>query len=134
MTEGQADHEATDADRVLVADDEEGLRSLLTIRLEGAGFEVVTAADGREALDHLDDDPGGFDALILDLGMPRMDGFEVLEHLEAGSGLLTIVLSGHDNDTDRDRALGLGADAYVVKPFSPADLAETVRDRLDNRT
>lgn len=117
--------------RVLVADDEEGLRSLLTIRFEQQGIEVVTAADGQIALETLTSDGEEFDALLLDVGMPRMDGYELLEQLDdAHRPPLTIVLSGHDSEEDRTRALDLGADMYVVKPFSPADLAQTVREHL----
>lgn len=117
--------------RVLVADDEEGLRSLLTIRLEQAGFEVTTATDGADAIDHLEATPT-FDALILDLGMPRVDGYEVLEALEdLEVAPLTVVLSGHDSDDTRERALALGADEYVVKPFDAAELATLLDDRLD---
>ncbi len=116
--------------RVLVADDEEALRSLLTIRLEQADFEVITAEDGEEALELLTEaGVTAFDALILDLGMPRMDGFELLEHL-GGDLPITIVLSGRDSDDNRQRAFDLGATDYIVKPFSPADLADLIHEYL----
>ena len=116
--------------RVLVADDEEALRSLLTIRLEQADFEVITAGDGEEALELLiEAGVTAFDALILDLGMPRMDGFELLEHL-GGDLPITIVLSGRDSDDNRQRAFDLGATDYIVKPFSPADLADLIHEYL----
>lgn len=117
--------------RVLVVDDEEGLRSLLTYRLNQEGFTVETAVDGEEALESLTTGEG-FDVVVLDLAMPRMDGFELMRRLQnRGERPVVIVLSGRHSEEEQLRSYQLGAVDYVTKPFSPAVLATKVRQHLE---
>lgn len=116
---------------VLVADDEEDLRTIMTIRLEQAGFEVETAGDGHEAYDRLTDDSPPVEGLLLDLNMPLMGGLELLERLaDHRQRPYTVVFSGYDDSDGREAAFDLGADEFLVKPFSPADLATSLAERI----
>lgn len=120
-----------DVPLVLVVDDEEGLRSLLEYRLEQMDFEVETANDGKAALDILSARGDSFDALILDLSMPKMDGFELMRRLDPLElDLVIFVLSGRDSEDEQLRAYELGANDYVKKPFSPAVLATKLKNSL----
>ena len=111
--------------RVLVVDDEPQLLRALRINLSARGYEVVVAADGAEALDaaarHLPD------LVILDLGLPDMDGTEVIEGLRGWTDAPIIVLSGRADSTDKVQALDCGADDYVTKPFGMDELLARMR-------
>lgn len=121
-----------DTPRVLVVDDEEGLRSLLEYRLEQQDFEVETATDGKAALDILTARGEVFDALILDLSMPKMDGFELLRRMETlDLDPVVFVLSARDSEDEQLRAYELGVTDYIQKPFSPAVLATKLKHSLD---
>lgn len=103
---------------VLVVEDERDIRDVLRRYLERAGFAVLTAATGAEALHLLDTAPP--DLVLLDLGLPDIDGLEVLR--EAHPRMPVIVLTARATVDDRIRGLQLGADDYVVKPFSPTEV------------
>jgi DNA-binding response OmpR family regulator len=113
--------------RVLVVDDEAIVRDVLGRYLEREGFEVETAADGEQALDAA----GRFhpDLVLLDLMLPKVDGLEVFRRLgDAGSGSSAVImLTAKGEEVDRVVGLELGADDYVVKPFSPRELVARVR-------
>jgi two-component system OmpR family response regulator len=112
--------------RVLVVDDEESLRELVSTALRYDGFEVATAADGRSALKAAESFAP--DAVILDVMLPDFDGFEVLRRLTAeGIRVPVLFLTARDATTDRVRGLTLGGDDYVVKPFSITELIARVR-------
>ncbi|MFD9812152.1 response regulator transcription factor [Streptomyces sp. NPDC059080] len=114
---------------VLVVDDDEDVRTLARWQLESEGFEVLTAADGQAALDAVAE--GRPDVVLLDLTLPLVAGLDVLTHIRRCSAdLPVIVVSGRSGETDRIIGLDLGADDYVVKPFSPAELAARVRSVL----
>ncbi|WP_251076456.1 response regulator transcription factor [Streptomyces benahoarensis] len=114
---------------VLVVDDDEDVRTLARWQLESEGFEVLTAADGQTALDAVAE--GRPDVVLLDLTLPLVAGLDVLTHIRRRSAdLPVIVVSGRSGETDRIVGLDLGADDYVVKPFSPAELAARVRSVL----
>ncbi|WP_399083263.1 response regulator transcription factor [Streptomyces sp. BBFR2] len=114
---------------VLVVDDDEDVRTLARWQLESEGFEVLTAADGQAALDAVAE--GHPDVVLLDLTLPLVAGLDVLTHIRRRSAdLPVIVVSGRSGETDRIIGLDLGADDYVVKPFSPAELAARVRSVL----
>jgi two-component system phosphate regulon response regulator PhoB len=119
---------ARPAGRVLVVDDEPEVRSMVTWQLEAEGFVVVEAADGEEALRRAKTDRP--DLLVLDLSLPGKGGLEVLATLRRDSALPVIVLTARRDETDRIVALDLGADDYVVKPFSPRELAARARSVL----
>jgi DNA-binding response OmpR family regulator len=117
---------------VLVVDDHAPLRTLCRINLEGADFRVLEATDGDEALALVEADRP--DVILLDIMMPRVSGWEVAAALLAdGSAdrIPIIFVSARTGVTDRIRAFELGAKAYVMKPFDPAGLAETVTKVLD---
>lgn len=112
--------------RVLVVDDEQDMRAVVGLNLKLAGMDYGEAADGGEALRMFESDE--WDACILDLMMPRKDGFHVLEN--AGSEVLErvaiIVLSAQGSPTAALKALDMGAHAHLTKPFSPAAVAQVV--------
>jgi len=117
-----------DQHRVLVVDDDEQIRTLVSWQLEAEGFEVSGVADGAAALATVDSDPP--DLIVLDLSLPRVDGLDVLTRLRRTSSIPVIVVTGRGGETDRIVGLDLGADDYLVKPFSPGELAARVRSVL----
>jgi two-component system OmpR family response regulator len=118
----------TAGNRLLVVDDDANLRILLRLALQSNGFEVMTAADGREALALVR--LLRPDALVLDVMMPHLDGFQVVERLhEDDMTPATLFLTARDNHDDRARARMLGAD-YMTKPFRLAELITRVQQLL----
>ncbi|MEU6700240.1 response regulator transcription factor [Pseudonocardia sp. NPDC046786] len=119
---------------VLVVDDDERVRTLVSWQLEADGFAVVTAPDGAAALDRIAS--ARPDLVVLDLSLPGVGGLDVLRRVRrddattGGAALPVIVLSGRSGETDRIVGLDLGADDYLVKPFSPGELAARVRSVL----
>jgi DNA-binding response OmpR family regulator len=111
--------------RVLVVDDEPRILQLVRDYLERAGFAVSTAREGPEALMRARQDRP--DLIVLDLGLPGLDGLEVTRLLRRDSGVPIIMLTARDDETDKVVGLELGADDYVTKPFSPRELAARVR-------
>ncbi|GAC1598869.1 MAG: response regulator transcription factor [Acidimicrobiales bacterium] len=124
--------------RVLVVDDDEGVRTGVTWALEANGFEVTAVDNGIAALEAIESCPPSL--VVLDLSLPGIGGLDILRRLRAGqerSGcyrLPIIVLSGRDGETDRIVGLDLGADDYLVKPFSPGELAARARSVLRRST
>lgn len=118
---------------VLVVDDEPMARTLLRLMLVRAGFEVVEAEDGYDALDKLKE--GEPDVMILDVMMPGIDGFHVCETVRATpntSELPIIMLSAKTDLASVNKGLRLGANKYLTKPISPEELTRQVRDVLQN--
>jgi two-component system, OmpR family, KDP operon response regulator KdpE len=113
---------------VLVADDEVQIRRFLRTGFELNGFTVHEAANGAEAIRAATLRP--VDLVIVDLGLPDMDGAEVVERIRSWSSVPIIVLSVRSNETEKVRLLELGADDYVVKPFGMAELLARVRVAL----
>lgn len=117
--------------RILVVDDEKRILNFLRTKLKASGYEVLTAADGFEALDQVQaQEP---DLILLDVLMPRMDGFETLKRLRSFCSTPVIVLSAKGSDIDKIKGLGLGADDYLPKPFNPDELIariEAVKRRI----
>jgi len=112
-------------DRVLVVDDDDVIRGLVRDGLEREGFDVHDVADGASALAVLDERPASL--VVLDVNLPARGGFEVLSAIRAKSDIPVILLTGRVDEIDRVLGLELGADDYVVKPFSPRELAARVR-------
>jgi CheY-like chemotaxis protein len=114
--------------RVLVVDDDDVIRQLITVNLELEGFEVTTAVDGQDCLDKARDiDPV---VITLDVMMPRMDGWEAASRLRADpstAGVKVVLLSARAQEADLERGGRLGVDAYLTKPFDPDELIATVR-------
>ncbi len=116
------------ATHVLVVDDEPQMQRLLQTALEGRGYKVTTAADGRTALDLAATlQP---DIVVLDLSLPVMDGIEVCRRIRAWSRVPILVLSARYEDRDKVEALDLGADDYLTKPFSMEELLARLRVAL----
>ncbi len=116
---------------VLVVDDEPHLLRLVQFRLEREGYDVVTAADGQSALDAVFD--ARPDLCLLDVVMPRRSGWEVLRELrsdERSSDLKVIMLTARATDADIETGMRLGADDYLTKPFTSADLRSRVAAQL----
>ena len=115
-------------DKILIADDESEIRSLLRLYLENEGYAVAEAGDGKEALKVL---AGGDVSLcLLDVMMPEMDGFHVLKELRKNNNIPVIIISAKDTDPDKIIGLDLGADDYMVKPFNPLEAVARVRSNL----
>ena len=118
---------------VLVADDDEDILLLVTTRLARDGFDVVSAARGDSALELARERRPRI--AVLDVGMPGLDGFEVLERIRADElleGTRVLLLTAKAQESDVRRGYDAGADAYVKKPFSPAELSARVRQLLDS--
>jgi two-component system KDP operon response regulator KdpE len=111
--------------KVLVVDDEPALARALAINLRAAGWDVVTAADGRSALEAAATEHP--DVIVLDLGLPDMDGTEVISGLRGWTKVPIIVLSARQHGEDKVEALDLGADDYVTKPFAMNELMARLR-------
>jgi DNA-binding response OmpR family regulator len=116
--------EEFDRRRVLVVDDEERMVRFIRMNLEHDGFQVMEAFNGKQAIDKLRDTP---DLVLLDVMMPDIDGFEVLETIREVSNVPVIMLTARGEEDDRVRGLELGADDYITKPFSPRELVSRVK-------
>ena len=110
---------------ILVVEDEPSIAEIVALYLERAGFSVRTAADGQEALD--ESARSLPDLIVLDLMLPGIDGYEVLRRLRTTSDTPVIMLTARKTEVDRIAGLELGADDYVVKPFSPRELVARVK-------
>lgn len=118
--------------RVLVVDDSDVIRTLISVNLELEGFEVVTAVDGRDALDKVVETAP--DVVTIDVRMPRLDGFETVAQLRADprtKHLKVAMVTACAQESDVQRGRDVGVDAYVTKPFDPATLVRTVRDLVE---
>ncbi len=110
---------------ILVVEDEPQIAGIVRDYLEHAGFAVIAAGDGAAALALVR--ARRPDALVLDLGLPRVDGLDVIRAIRRDSRVPILILSARGDETDRVAGLELGADDYVVKPFSPRELVARVR-------
>ena len=115
--------------RILLVDDEQPIQTLLSFPLERDGYEVVVAADGREALARYEEQHP--DLVVLDLMLPRMDGLEVCKRLRAkGETVPIIMLTAKSEEIDKVLGLELGADDYITKPFSMREFRSRVKAAL----
>jgi DNA-binding response OmpR family regulator len=118
------DHSPT----ILLVDDEDAVRTVLTFPLEKDGYVVVQAGDGEEALRRFAEQ--SIDLVVLDLMLPRLDGLEVCKRLRATSTVPIIMLTARDDELDKVLGLELGADDYITKPFSIREFRSRVRALL----
>jgi two-component system, OmpR family, response regulator len=109
---------------ILIADDDPHIRQLLAFALTKAGHSVIEAGDGEEAIAAVA--ARAPDLVVLDINMPRMDGLEVCRRIRADSDLPILFLSSRDDEIDRVLGIELGADDYVIKPFSPREVVARV--------
>lgn len=120
------------AERVLVVEDEPGLLRALEITLRARGYQVASSPDGKAALAEAARRPP--DAVLLDLGLPDLDGTEVVQRLRAWTAVPVLVISGRGGSGDKIGALDAGADDYVIKPFSMEELLARLRALLRRDT
>src|SRR6266508_3717488 len=109
----------------LVVEDEDSIAALVRSYLERDGFTVVRARTGKDALDELERRP--VRVVVLDIGLPDLDGFDVCRRIRAHSRVPVLMLTARDEEPDRVTGLELGADDYLTKPFSPRELLARVR-------
>lgn len=114
--------------RILVLDDEETIRDVVKMNLEAEGYEVDTAGDGESAVELFD--PAVHVMAILDIMLPGIDGCEVARQIRSASDVPIMMLSARDTDVDMAVGLGVGADDYLTKPFSPLELTSRVKAHL----
>jgi len=114
--------------KVLIADDDADLRELIAFTLAQAGYLVIKAADGAAALRRFEEESA--DLVVLDINMPALSGFEVCEAIRARSRVPVMMLTVRGEEEDLVRALGLGADDYLTKPFSPRTLLARIKALL----
>ena len=118
--------------RVLIVDDDPGIREVVRIALRREGFETEEAANGVEAVRRVEESPP--DAVVLDILMPEMDGTEACRAIRARSSVPILFLSSKDDEIDRILGLEMGGDDYVTKPFSPRELVARIRAVLRRTT
>lgn len=119
--------------KILVVDDEVSLRFLIVETLEDKGYEIFEAKDGSDALETLKNITP--DLLILDVMMPGMTGYEVLERIKDAKGSMKVMLlTAKAQNVDREKGIAAGADFFFTKPFSPLELATYVYEILKNNT
>ncbi len=111
--------------KVLIVDDEEKIRDVIKEYCEFENYETDTASNGIEALEKLRNN--NFDILILDIMMPKLDGFDVLKKLPENKRIPTIILSARNEEIDKLEGFDLGIDDYVTKPFSPKELIARIK-------
>lgn len=114
--------------KILIADDEAEIRDILHLYLEQAGFAVSEAADGLEALSLLEKEKP--DLLLLDIMMPKLDGYHVLRTLRETNNIPVIILSAKSDDSNKILGLDMGADDYITKPFQPLEAVARVKSNI----
>lgn len=117
--------------KILIVDDEEGIRSIIREYCENSQYEVDEASSGKEALDKLINN--NYDLMVLDIMMPEMDGFSMLKECPKSKRVPTIILSARSDEYDKLSGFDLGIDDYLTKPFSPKELLARIKAIL-NRT
>lgn len=113
---------------ILIADDEAEIRNLLRLYLENENYSILEAEDGQQVLELLRTKQA--DLCILDIMMPRMDGFHVLQEIRKESNIPVIILSARDADSEKILGLNLGADDYLAKPFNPLEAVARVNSNI----
>lgn len=114
--------------KILIVEDDEAINTMISKALSKEGFDIENAFDGEEALDMWNDND--FKLIILDLMLPKIDGMEVMRRIREHSTVPILILSAKAEESDRVIGLGLGADDYLVKPFSVAELMARVKAQL----
>lgn len=114
--------------QILIADDEDEIRDLLRLYLEKDGYTVLEAADGMEALNMLRKNPVSM--VLLDIMMPGLDGFHVLQQMRKEKNVPVMILSARGSDSDKILGLDMGADDYLTKPFNPLEAVARVNSNI----
>jgi DNA-binding response OmpR family regulator len=114
--------------KILIAEDDRDIRELIAISLKFAGYEVISAADGQQAVDlTVEEHP---DLIMLDIRMPRLDGFQVLDQIKARPEFAktpVVILSAKGQESEIQAGLELGATQYILKPFAPDELIAKIK-------
>ena len=113
------------AARILIVDDDPHIRDVVRIAAQSAGFETLEAANGQTALTHIGRE--AIDLVVLDIGMPQMDGFDCCKAIRASSRVPILFLTAQEDEVDRVLGFQLGADDFVPKPFSPRELVLRIK-------
>lgn len=114
--------------QILIADDEKEIRELLRLYLENEKYQVIEARDGQEAFELLHQNK--IDLCVLDIMMPKMDGYHLLRELRKESNIPVIILSAKDADSEKILGLNLGADDYIAKPFNPLEAVARINSNI----
>lgn len=114
--------------QILIADDEKEIRELLRLYLENEKYQVIEAKDGKEAFELLHQNK--IDLCVLDIMMPKMDGYHLLRELRKESNIPVIILSAKDADSEKILGLNLGADDYIAKPFNPLEAVARINSNI----
>src|SRR5574344_155500 len=114
--------------KILIADDEKEIRELLRLYLEKDENEIYEAADGMEALEKIT--TINFDLALIDIMMPKIDGYRLIKKIRENSNIPIMVLSAKIQDSDKILGLDLGADDYITKPFNPSEVAARVKSNI----
>jgi DNA-binding response OmpR family regulator len=117
-----------DTMNILIVEDEQDIRELLEIHLSKEGYNIFTAEDGVQALNIFQNKD--IDIALLDVMIPKIDGFEVLKKIRETSEIPVVFITAREEESDKIRGLGLGADDYVIKPFSPIEVTARVKAQL----
>ena len=115
--------------KILVCDDEKEILEILELYLEKEGYEIIKASDGEEAINILNNKKN-IDLSILDIMMPKVDGYKVVKHLRKISNMPVILVSAKNQDSDKILGLDLGADDYITKPFNPLEVVARVNAQI----
>lgn len=113
---------------IMIAEDDEDIIELLSLYLDNEGFSVYSASNGEDALEILKNNP--VDLMIVDIMMPGMNGYETIKNVRAFSSIPIIILSAKSMDQDKILGLGIGADAYITKPFNPLEVIANIKALL----
>ncbi len=119
--------------KILIIDDEPQIVRALELLMQREGFEVRSASDGIEALSSIED--AAPDLILLDLMMPRMDGFELCQKIRsnpAWKNMIIVILTAKGRDIEREKGMALGADHYVTKPFSTREVVQLIKSALEH--
>ena len=111
--------------KILIAEDEEPIANLIRMNLKKAGYACECAYDGQEAADRMEE--GHYDLLLLDIMLPKMDGFEVCQHIREFSNMPIVMLTAKGDDMDKILGLEYGADDYITKPFNILELKARIK-------
>lgn len=115
--------------KILICDDEKEILEILELYLEKEGYEILKAIDGKEAISILNSE-NDIDLSILDIMMPKVDGYKVVKYLRKISNMPVILISAKNQDSDKILGLDLGADDYITKPFNPLEVVARVNAQI----
>lgn len=119
------------AETVLIVEDDQDIVELLSLYLTGSGYDVVTAGNGEEALEQLQQHPA--DIALVDIMMPRMNGYDFIKALRATDNIPVIIISARTQAADKIVGLDAGADGFIAKPFNPLEVTAQIRALLRRR-